>query len=154
MLRPHHWRGHWSTAQWGPTRRAFWWVCEGVQTQLLKWESFGIIFMLLTCQSKTTRWEIKAMEQLLLHQKQIAITSKQWGGLSWLLIWTGILTHLQVEAPESSLSTAEDDLTLDAQTYIYVCSPRLKEFLLSSFWQPNNNQPIFFFPGWRYVPGT
>lgn len=50
--------------------------------------------------------------------KANSITSKQRGRLSWLLIWTGILTHLQVEAPESSLSTAEDDLTLDAQTYI------------------------------------
>lgn len=101
--------------------------------------------MLLTCQSKTTRWGIKAMEKLLLHQKQIAITSKQRGRLSWLLIWTGILTHLQVEAPESSLSTAEDELTLDARTYISVCSPHLKEFLLGSFWQPNNNQPVFVF---------
>lgn len=50
--------------------------------------------------------------------KANSITSK-WGRLSWLLIWTGILTHLQVEAPESSLSTAEDDLTLDARTYIH-----------------------------------
>lgn len=31
--------------------------------------------------------------------------------LGWLLIYPGIITHLQVEAPESSQSTMEDELT-------------------------------------------
>lgn len=40
--------------------------------------------------------------------------------LGWLLIYTGILTHLQVEAPESSQSTMEDELTL---SHLYLHPP-------------------------------
>lgn len=146
MLRPHLRRGHRSTAQREPTRRAFWRVGEGVQTQLLKWESLGINSMLLTCQSKTTRWE----KQLLLHQKQIAITSKQWGRLSWLLIRTGILTHLQVEAPECGQQRMTWHLPL---RLIYPPAPHTKK---NSCLAASDSQTItsFFFPEWRYVPVT
>lgn len=60
---------------------------------------------------------ICTMQQITVKAKEL---KQQQHMLGWLLIYTGILTDLQVEAPESSQSTTEDELTL---SHLYLHPP-------------------------------